>query len=60
MSNYPWMQEPTPMPTKTKPGRPCRVDIRLTNAEKKKLERKARETRRTTTSIIAELIENMQ
>jgi len=33
--------------------------MRLTIAEKKKLERKAKETRRTVTSIITELIEKM-
>jgi hypothetical protein len=59
MTNHPWNQEPTPVAAKTKPARSCRIDMRLTVAEKKKLERKAKETRRTVTSIITELIEKM-
>jgi len=49
-----------PVAAKTKPARSCRIDMRLTVAEKNKLEKKAKETRRTITSIIAELIENMK
>jgi hypothetical protein len=40
--------------------RPCRQDLRLSKAEKAKLTAKAKATRRTVTSIIAELIEKMK
>jgi hypothetical protein len=40
--------------------RACRMDIRLTAAEREKLTRKAAATRRTVTSIVAELIEKMK
>ena len=38
----------------------CRVDIRLTIAERKKLERNAKATRRTITSVLVELIEKLK
>jgi uncharacterized protein (DUF1778 family) len=44
---------------KTEP-RTCRLDLRLTVAERKKLERKAKATRRTITSVVIELIEKMK
>jgi hypothetical protein len=40
--------------------RACRMDIRLTAAEREKLTRKAAAMRRTVTSIVAELIEKMK
>jgi len=40
--------------------RACRMDIRLTAAEREKLTRKAAVMRRTVTSIVAELIEKMK
>jgi hypothetical protein len=38
-------------------SRPCRVDVRLTRAEKAKWDRAAKATRRTVTSLLAEIIE---
>ena len=40
--------------------RACRMDIRLTRAEREKITRKATAMRRTVTSIVAELIEKMK
>jgi hypothetical protein len=40
--------------------RACRMDIRLTRAEREKITRKAAAMRRTVTSIVAELIEKMK
>ena len=40
--------------------RPERLDLRLTKSEKIKLAAKAKATRRTVTSIVAELIEKMK
>lgn len=42
------------------PLRSCRMDIRLTTAEKAKLQAKAAKTRRTVTSVIQELIEKLK
>ena len=41
-------------------SRPCRQELRLTRPEKAKLVAKAKKTRRTITSIFAELIEKMR
>ena len=40
--------------------RSCRLEIRLTIAEREKLERKAKATRRTITSVLVELIEKLK
>lgn len=41
-------------------ARPARIDLRLTKTEKAKLTAKAKATRRTITSVVAELIEKMR
>lgn len=41
-------------------SRPARIDLRLTKTEKAKLTAKAKATRRTITSVVAELIEKMR
>lgn len=40
-------------------ARPCRIDIRLTKAEKAKLQVWAKKTRRTITSVLSELIQKL-
>ena len=54
------MDEASKAKPKKAVDRPCRLDIRLTIAERKKLERKAKATRRTITSVLVELIEKLK
>jgi hypothetical protein len=70
MYRFPWEEAVKPRRLTNKEGakiangpevipRPCRLDMRLTKVEKKKLDRKAKTEKRTITSIISELIANM-
>jgi hypothetical protein len=58
--SMPWENHVIPEKSGPKSVRSCRLDMRLTKGEKVKLERKARIEKRTVTSIISELIENME